>query len=295
MNEQFTGAYQFMLQNARLLERRAFEARFLGAPSHYVAEAIRAYCNPDGGLGHALEPDLRCPHSQPLFVGYGLTTLWEVGYRDPELCISLCSYLDAISDERGLVPPFFDSALAFPHASHWSSISWSGSVAYGLNPTLGICGLMHYHGVQHEWLSRATESCCSIFLNNPPFEAHHLVGATHLVDHLPDRTMANRLAELIASVLPKASSFIPTAPVKGYGVTPLDFAPTPQSKWRSLFSDEQIDGHLSDLLGRQKPDGGWPISWDPPTGSAETEWRGRRTLEAVGVLVAYGQIKHQDA
>jgi hypothetical protein len=271
-------AYQFMLENARLLERRAFEARFLGASPHHVAEALYAYRNPDGGLGHALEPDLRCPESQPLFVDYGLNTLREVGYRDPELCASICSYLDAVSDEMGMVPPFFDNALAFPHAPHWSSISWTGTVAFGLNPTLDICGLLHYQGVQHEWLSRATASCCSKFIDNPPSEAHHLVGATRLVDHLPDRVMANRIAELIAATLPQASYFIATVPTDDYGVTPLDFAPTPQSRWRSLFSDEQIEAHLNDLLSRQQPDGGWAITWDPPTGSAEAEFRGRRTL-----------------
>lgn len=56
MNEQFSRAHQFMLTNARLLERRIFEARFLGAPASCVGEAIRAYRNADGGLGHALEP-----------------------------------------------------------------------------------------------------------------------------------------------------------------------------------------------------------------------------------------------
>jgi hypothetical protein len=285
MDEQFTKAYQFMLQSARLLERRAFEAHFLGTSSRYVAEAVRAYGNADGGLGYALEPDLRCPGSQPLFCEVGLSTLYDIEYRDAELGLVICSFLDAVSDERGLVPPFLENARAFPHAAHWDV-----PVEYGLNPTLGLCGLLHYHGADHEWLSRATETCCAMVLSEPPAEAHTLLGATRLIDHLPDRIMAERLAEQVAEVLPTARFFLPTAPVTDYGLTPLHFAPNPQSRWRSLFSDEQIDAHLRDLLGSQRADGGWPIRWNPPTGSAELEWRGRWTLEAIGALIAYGRI-----
>lgn len=286
MDERFAKAYQFMLHSARLLERRAFESRFLGTPPHQVAEVLRVYRNPDGGLGHALEPDLRCSESQPLFCEVGLATLYDVGYRDGELGRSMCAYLDTVADKDGLLPPFVERAREFPHASHWDV-----PVEYGLNPTLGLCGLLHYHGAEHAWLSRATATCCARLLDAPPAEAHTLLGATRLADHLPDRLIAHRLTELITSVLPTARFFLPTAPVTTYGLTPLHFAPTPQSRWRSLFSDEQIDGHLNDLLGRQQADGGWPISWEPPPGAATFEWRGRWTFEAVNVLVAYGRIE----
>ena len=123
MDERFARAYRFMLQSARLLERRAFEAKFLGTPSHQVAEVIRSYRNPDGGLGHALEPDLRCPDSQPLFCEVGLSTLYDVGYRDHELGRSICVYLDTVANAEGLLPPFLERAREFPHASHCNIIS----------------------------------------------------------------------------------------------------------------------------------------------------------------------------
>jgi hypothetical protein len=285
MSEQFAAAYRFMLQSARLVDMRAFEARFLGNPSYLVDEAVRAYRNADGGLGHALEPDSRCPTSQPLFCELGLSILCEVGHRDRELGQSICAYLDTVADERGLLPPYTAEALAYPHAAHWDV-----PVVYGLNPTAGLCGLLHYHGAEHEWLSRATRTCCAMLLDQPPAEAHLLLGATRLADHLPDRDMAGRLREMIGAVLPTASFFIPSAPVQGYGLTPLHFAPTPQSSWRSLFSEAQIAGHLDDLLARQQADGGWPISWNPPAGASALEWRGRWTYEAVTPLVAYGRL-----
>ena len=64
----FERASDFLLRNARLIERRLFAARFRGAPTEGVVTALRAYQNEDGGFGLALEPDLRGPDSQPLHV-----------------------------------------------------------------------------------------------------------------------------------------------------------------------------------------------------------------------------------
>ena len=286
MSDTLSRARDFMLTHARLLERRLFEVQFAGADPASVAQVVRAYQNADGGLGHALEPDLRCPDSQPLFVEVGLTALHEAGCRDQGLALSVCPFLASASDEAGLVPPILDTALGSPHASHMGP----SAVASDLNPTAGLCGLLHYQGVQHPWLSRATETCCDLLIRHPPLEAHTLLGATRLADHLPDRALAGRLYDAIASALPRARFFIAEAPVEGYGLTPLHFAPRPESKWRVLFSDAQIDGHLQDLIGRQQPDGGWPIAWEAPGPAAVLEWRGRWTLEAVCTLTAYGRV-----
>jgi hypothetical protein len=286
MSYTFLRAQAFMLAHARLLERRLFEVQFAGGEPAAVGRAVRAYQNADGGLGYALEPDLRCPESQPLFVEVGLAALCEAGCRDPELARTVCAFLQSASNEAGLVPPILAPALASAHASHWGS----PATAPDLNPTAGICGLLHYQGIAHPWLSRATATCCELLLRDPPLEAHTLLSATRLADHLPDRTLARRLYDVIAAALPQAGFFIAEAPVQGYGLTPLHFAPRPDSNWRALFSEEQIDGHLRDLLARQQADGGWPISWEPPGPAAALEWRGRLTLEAIRPLAAYGRI-----
>jgi hypothetical protein len=237
-------------------------------------------------LGHELEPDHRCRESKPLFVEVGLSALHETGCKDAELALAICSFLESVADDQGLVAPFLESALIAPHAPHWR-----GPTTPGLNPTTGICGLLHYQGVSHPWLARATASCCGFLLDEPPSEGHTLLSATRLIDHLPDREMANRLTDVIADSLPSAGSFIADAPVTGYGLTPLHFAPTPSSPWRRLFTNAQIDGHLDDLLARQEEDGGWPISWNAPGPASVLEWRGRLTLDAVTVLAAYGKIQ----
>ena len=285
MDNPFDRARNFIYSHARFLERLLFGVRFEGAPPEGVGRLISAYQNPDGGLGHALEPDVRCPESQPLFVATGLYAMRDAGWRDRDLSLSICSFLEGVSDAEGLVPILLPSAFSSPHASHWTA---TGQPA--LNPTASICGLLHYQGVEHPWLSRATRTCCELLLRDPPREAHTLVCATHLVEYLPDERVAAEVAEQIASALPGAVFYIAHAPVQTYGLTPLHFSPTPTSRWRRLFTDEQIEGHLTHLMTIQQPDGGWPITWEAPGPASTYEWRGRGTLEALSTLVAYGHI-----
>ena len=281
----FGRARRFIYSEARLLDRLLFAVKFDGAEPAIVGRLVSAYQNADGGLGHALEPDIRCPESQPLFAEIGLSAMYEARWIDRELSLSICAFLEGVSDENGLVPILMPSALRSPHAAHWTSTGEPG-----INPTAGICGLLHYQGIDHSWLTRATDTCCELLLRNPPREAHALLSAAHLAAHLPNQQLANNLVDGIAMALPDARFFIPSAPVTKYGLTPLHFAPFPTSPLRRLFTQEQIDGHLASLMALQQEDGGWPINWDPPGSAARCEWRGRGTLEALSVLVSYGWI-----
>lgn len=280
-------ARKFMLTNARLLERRIFEVCFDGAPPETVGRAVRAYLNPDGGLGHALEPDVRCARSQPLFIGVGLAALETAGCRDEGLAAGICDFLEMVSDKRGLVSAFSKDALDSPIASHWLH----ATLDTGINPTAELCAMLHYQGVNHPWLWRATEACVAEILENLPTEAHALLCAARLAEYLPDRALAGKLAGKVASALPGASFFIADAPVQGYGLTPLDFAPKPGAMLHSLFSERQLRGHLDDLLARRQPDGGWPITWDAPSPASAAEWRGIITLNALLRLSAYGMLQ----
>jgi hypothetical protein len=289
MNETLVNARNFILTNARLLERRLFQVYFEGDSPDYIGQIIRAYQNSDGGLGHTLEPDIRCPESQPIFVGIGLEALEEADCRDIQLAKSLCNYLKSVSAKNGLVPCLQETAYQSPIANHWIN----ATIAPGLNPTAEICGLLHYQRVQHDWLLQATETCCKMIINDPPREAHTLYGASRLAQYLPDRAMAMNLLDKIGAVLPKARFFIPGTPVKTYGLTPLHFAPKPNSICRAFFTQDQIDGHLEYLMGQQQADGGWPISWEAPGPASECEWRGRWTLDAICRLTAYGRISKE--
>jgi hypothetical protein len=79
-------------------------------------------------------------------------------------------------------------------------------------------------------------------------------------------------------------------PGSGYGLTPLDFAPTPESPRRRFFTAEAIDAHLDEIASAQLDDGGWAVPWTPPGPGPKLAWRGLITLGALRVLRAYGRI-----
>jgi hypothetical protein len=65
MDDVFAAAERFLRAEARLLEQRLFDTLFHGAPASGVVDALRGYRNADGGFGHGLEPDKRCPAACP--------------------------------------------------------------------------------------------------------------------------------------------------------------------------------------------------------------------------------------
>ena len=72
-------AENFIWSAARLVDRHRYGLLFDGGPAEPVIDALRGYRNPDGGFGHALEPDLRGPASQPAPTLYALEILNEAG------------------------------------------------------------------------------------------------------------------------------------------------------------------------------------------------------------------------
>ena len=90
--------------------------------------------------------------------------------------------------------------------------------------------------------------------------------------------------------LPKLQWFRADAADPTYGVTPLHLASTPDSFWRPLFTDAQLEAHLDRLVADQQPDGGWAITWEPPGPASTMEYRGIVTVGALRTLKAYNRI-----
>ena len=56
-----------------------------------------------------------------------------------------------------------------------------------------------------------------------------------------------------------------------------------------LFSPELLGAHIDHLMDQQQDDGGWPLTWEPPSPAAELEWR-VTTSRALATLQEYGAI-----
>src|SRR2546426_9530848 len=97
-------AARFLAGNARILDRRRFERLFSGGDARHVRDAVAAFCNSDGGFGHALEPDGRTPASQPAAVAMALGPLDETDAWDEELVAGACEWLSAHAPPPGGAP-----------------------------------------------------------------------------------------------------------------------------------------------------------------------------------------------
>jgi hypothetical protein len=290
MEDTFAAGDRFLLNQARLLERRLFATCFLGAPGSGVVEALRGYQNEDGGFGQALEPDTRCPASLPVYVETAFQALAAAGVVDRPMVLSACDFLARTAAEantKGAVPLAFPLIESFPRAAHWTE--WTYEPA--LNPTAGLVGLLYKLAVEHPWREQAAGYCWEVLDSGAPLEGVHTVlEALVFLEYAPEGDRADDCAMRIASHFGEVEGLLLDPATPGYGLSPLHFAPTPTSRWRKLFTGAQIAAALDNLQHTQQPDGGWPLNWDPPSEAAALEWRGVVTLESLRFLVSYGRI-----
>lgn len=290
MDDAFAAADRFLLSQARLLERRLFATCFLGQPASAVVDALRGYQNEDGGFGHGLEPDKRCPASLPIDVEIAFQALATAGAADAGMVGRACDFLGrvaAAAKAGGAVPLALPVIESFPRAAHWSDWTYRP----GLNPTAGLAGLLHQLGVDHPWRAEATAYCWRQLESGARIEdAHELSEVFVFLAHVPDRERADKHGAALADTLAEVEMFHLDPAAEGYGLTPLQLAPEPGSRSRAFFDDALIEAHLDNLAGGQQPDGGWPISWEPPSEASLLEWRGIVTLQALRTLTAYDRL-----
>ncbi len=244
-----SAAAQFLAASGRVLDRRRFERLFSSGRADYVRDAVAAYRNPDGGFGYALEPDGRCPGSQPLAIQFALDTLDEADAWDDGLVLAALGWLQANEPAEGGAVFVAENIAGWPHAPWW--VPEEGDRASVITTGL-LAGTLHGRAVAHPWLDRATELMW---------------------------------APLITS--PEVVTLDPGAP--GEIHTPLDFAPRPESLARGLFEPAVIEAHLDHLARAQRDDGGWTVNWQAWSPVAAAEWRGSMTVTALARLRANGR------
>jgi hypothetical protein len=290
MDDRFAAGREFLLRQGRLLDRRLFATCFESAPGSGVVNALRAYANDDGGFGHGLEPDKRCPASLPIDVEVALQTMAAAQSADLALVRSACDYLAKVAagaDCQGAVPLAFPVIEAYPRAAHWTEWTYQP----GLNPTAGLAGLLYQLRVNHPWIGAAARYCWDQLDGaDLPADAHALSEVMVFLEHVPERDRASLMAARVRERLAEASMFLLDPDDTSYGLTPLSIAPFADSRWRSLFADEVMQAHLNRAERDQQPDGGWPIAWEPPSEAALLDWRGIVTLQKLRTLVSYGRL-----
>ncbi|AKN68542.1 hypothetical protein QR97_00755 [Streptomyces sp. PBH53] len=287
-----------MWLTARVLEQHLFAYHFLHGSPEAVEAALDAYRNDDGGYGHALEPDLRGPVSQPLHTAHALRVLDAVGRCGGQRVERVCRYLTSVSTPDGALPAVHPSQRGYPAAPFVPVVDDPPSELLATGP---VVGLLHRNEVWHAWLFRATDFCWQAVESLDKSHPYEVQAAVAFLDSAPDRpraeAAADRLGRLVreqrlAVLDPDRLDAFPVAPgyAPGEHHFPHDFARRPDSLARAWFTDEEMSRSLDHLAAEQHEDGGWPIRWRRWAPAPALESRPLVTIEALRTLRAYGRF-----
>jgi len=287
----FDAAADFLAARARVLDRRVFQRLFSGGAAGPVRDAVAAYRNGDGGFGHALEPDLRTPASQPAAVEMALRIMDLADAWDERLVRGAVDWLAAIAPAEGGAAFVEPSVSEGPHAPWW--VPAEGHPA-SLIQTGQIAAMLYAREIAHPWLDGATRVMWSGIekLTEPNAagpNGYEMFGVLAFLEHVPDRKRAEDAFGRVGPLLLSSGLVALDPGAEGETFGPLAFAPLPGSIARRLFDAPTIEAHLDHLAGAQRDDGGWMfnfLSWSP---AAEADWRGFITVDALRVLRANGR------
>ncbi|MFJ9679670.1 hypothetical protein ACIRP2_16550 [Streptomyces sp. NPDC101194] len=290
-------AEQFMWLTARVLEQRRFAHHFLEGSADAVETALAAYLNEDGGYGHALEPDLRGPVSQPLHTAHALNVLDSIGRCGGIRVERICRFLTEVSTKEGALPALLPSQRGYPAAPFIPILDAPPAELLATGP---VVGLLHRNAVWHAWLFRATDFCWAAIDALDRSHPYEIEAALAFLDGAPDRARAEAAADRLGRLVrdqrlavldPRRRAEYPVA--AGYAPAeqhfPYDYARTPDSLARRWFTDEELERSLDHLAAEQQADGGWPVNWRQWAPGTALEGRPIVTLKALMTLRAHGR------
>jgi hypothetical protein len=268
-------AETFIWSAARLLDRHRYAMLFSDGSAEPVVAALLGYRNPDGGFGHALEPDLRCPGSQPAATLYALEILHETDRLDSEEARGARAWIASIAAPDGGIPFAVPGFESYPHSPWWTAGPPSSFL------TLGLAASLHAGGVTgDEWLDRATEWGWRTIEAATEPSGYLLKYACAFLDAVPDEDRARAaIASLRSRVDPAALA--PAEGAEGETLRPLDLSPRPGSPSRGLFTTAAIEAHLDLVEAEQQEDGGWMFDWLAWSPAQTAAWRGIVTIRAL--------------
>jgi hypothetical protein len=282
----FDAAAGFLAAQARVLDRRMFQRLFQNGAADPVRDAVAAYRNDDGGFGHALEPDLRTPASQPAAVEMALRIMDLADAWDERLVRAAIDWLVTVAPAEGGATFAEPTLSQAPHAPWWAAFAEGNPVS--LIQTGEIAGTLYARGFNHPWLDRATEVMWHRIDHLTKTNAYEMSGVLAFLQHVPDRPRAADALSRVGPLLFDQGLVALDSDAAGEVHTPLDFAPLPDSIARALFDEPTIKAHLDHLAGSQQDDGGWMFNWPSWSAAAEADWRGFITVNALRILRANG-------
>lgn len=298
--EAFNRAASFLHQS-RPLEKARFAFHFEQGSAEEVLQELRPYQNDDGGF-HGLEADFGFDISNVLSTCCALHILHEVKTSTEHPLVQraldyLLSTYDQAREAWPIIPPHDNSQ---PHAPWWHcednfDSDWP---AYLDNPRPDVLTCLYlFPCSKTDALRSLVSDLVEARLRTNKFGTgmHMLICylRLHLVPKLAD-TLKSELDRVLPNWISDAVEHDPTK-WNGYGLRPLDVAPTADSNWAQLLRTD-IDAHLDFLIESQTSDGSWHPHWDwggtfpDAWPRSKLKWQAVLTLNFLQSLRSYGRI-----
>jgi len=288
-------ARDFILTNARMIERRLFEFHFENGTKEGIFHAVYAYRNSDGRFGHGMEPDTASPESQPLFSIMALETLDEVGYLNAELILKdFMPYFKSITTEKGGIPWMLRPKSDYPCGEHFKTVKeWAA-----LSTTAPLLGLLEKYKIDIPWMKKAEQF---VWDEIERIEEKHVF--CHLcvprrlqfLQYTKNRDKAENAIDDLKNWILADGVLCKDKSDDGWGLYgkphSLNYASSSDSILYSLFPKETIEADLKELIRRQKDDGRWD-TWYGISEGTKLEWAGIQTLWALKTIKNYNGIEN---
>ncbi|MEP1489336.1 MAG: hypothetical protein ABJK28_13015 [Algibacter sp.] len=287
-------ARDFILTNARMIERRLFEFHFANGDMNGVFHAVYAYRNPDGGFGHGMEPDTASPESQPLFSIMALETLDEVGYLTKEIILKdFMPYFESITTEKGGIPWMFRPKSTYPCEKHFKTVKEFSA----LSTTAPLLGILGKYEIDIPWMKKAEQFVWSEFERIKDKHVFCCLCVPRWLTFLrftKSQEKAKKIIHDLKNWISNKGIICEDKSDDGWGLYgkphSLNYATSSESILYTLFTKETIESDLKELINKQKNDGRWD-TWYGISEGTKLEWAGIQTLWTLKTLKNYGKIE----
>ena len=287
-------AKDFILTNARMIERRLFQFHFEKDSPEGVFHAVYAYRNADGGFGHGMEPDTASPESQPLFSIMALETLDEVGYLTKDIILDdFMPYFQRVTTDKGGIPWMLRPTSNYPCAEHFKTVKeWAA-----LSTTAPLLGILEKYEIELPWMEKAEQF---VWAEIERIQEKHVFcylcvpRRLQFLQHTKSRDKAEKALQDLKEWILAEGVLCKDRSDDGWGLYEkphsLNYAPSSASMLYPIFSKEMINADLDELIRRQKDDGRWD-TWYGLSEGMKLEWAGIQTLWTLKILKNYDRIE----
>ncbi len=296
----------FMLSQARDIERHRFQWEFLKQSPHAYLETLSKYQNPKGGFAYGIESDFHLPLSTPMATSVGLRYLHEIpNTYDPEILAT--KHLMIENALHWLIPSFDIDRRGwkavrpevndYPHAPWWSwdlatkqtviDNSWGNPSAELMAYYIQYRDLLPENQYQ-DFINATTDYALRQIEGKTEFQSEHEIYCYLRLFKVLSPDQQIRINTELSTAIRQLMVTDP-AQWEKYVPMPLHFIQHPSDNHFEIPQDS-IDRNLNFLLdqleleGKITPTWEWGGEYASFWETAKTHWTGVLTLRAIKTL-----------